>query len=189
MRGVQEGVKRFAALLLVLLLPLLAAENARSRMEAISAGKLRRGAVVIFRSQELLGVGQEELEKRMPGVVSDLSLTLGNGWAAGSGNVDFLRLQRSWTGEDAGFVLRRLLGGVRPVTVRVRLSSAGGRARVDVERVTVSGIVLEGAGLEFLVRAYVRTVFPDAVQGEWFPLDPHLEQVALEPGRAVAVVK
>lgn len=182
------AVKRLLALLLVWM-PLGAVVTARSRMDAISAGRVRAGTVETFRVPELEEVGRLELSKSMPGVVSELHLTVSEGWAEGVGNVDFLRLQSALSGEEAGFLWKRILNGKRPVTVRVRVSSGGGKAKVDVERVSVSGISLEGAGLEFVLRAYVRAVFPDAVPGEWFPLDSHVESVSLHPARVAVVVK
>jgi hypothetical protein len=56
------------------------------------------------------------------------------------------------------------------------------RARVDVERVEVSGIAIEGHTLEFVIEDYLRPTFPDVVVNEWFGLRFGVERFTVAPG-------
>jgi len=74
-------------------------------------------------------------------------------------------------------------GAVRVAQWRARFASRNGRARVvDVERVEVSGIAIEGHTLEFVIEDYLRPTFPDVVVNEWFGLRFGVERFTVAPG-------
>jgi hypothetical protein len=97
-------------------------------------------------------------------------IELGDGRATGYATVDFLKIRRAATGDEAGWLLKNLFAGERPVVVAARFASEQGRARVDVERVEISGIAIEGHALEFVIEDYLRPTFPDVLVNEWFGL-------------------
>lgn len=69
------------------------------------------------------------------------------------------------------------------MVVTARFASRNGRARVvDVERVEVSGIAIEGHTLEFVIEDYLRPTFPDVVVNEWFGLRFGVERFTVAPG-------
>ncbi|MDE3195594.1 MAG: hypothetical protein KGN84_04580, partial [Acidobacteriota bacterium] len=78
--------------------------------------------------------------------------------------------------------------GERPVVVKARFESRNGRARVDVERVEISGIAIEGSALDFVVENYVRPTFPDVKVNEWFGLRHGIDHFAVaQPGVTVVM--
>jgi hypothetical protein len=83
--------------------------------------------------------------------------------------------------------MSKLLEGERPVSVTARIRSAGGTATVDVERVEISGIVIDGRTLDFLIENILLPLYPNAVVGRPFELGHRIERLDVEP-RAVGVV-
>ena len=100
--------------------------------------------------------------------------------------VDFAKVRRA-QGHEQGWLMRKLLEGERPVSVTARIQSAGGRATVDVQRVEISGVVVDGRTLDFLIQNILMQVYPDAVVGRPFELGHRIERVDVQPA-AVAVL-
>ena len=73
----------------------------------------------------------------------------------------------------------RMLSGERPVEVTARIASENGRARVDLDRILVSGVPLEGPALDLLVQNYLRPAFPEAHVAEWFNFDFQVDRLAV----------
>jgi hypothetical protein len=109
-----------------------------------------------------------------------------NGLARGTALIDFARVQRS-QGNPPGWLMAMLLEGERPVSVSVRIHSSKGQATVDVERVEISGMSIEGAALDFLIQHFVLGLYPSAVVGRPFPIGHRVERVDVRP-RGVTVV-
>lgn len=185
-----EVVKRLPlCLLLVCVLPAANTHPVQLKIDAIEKGRVRSGSHVVFDSRELNSWSRAEAAELVPGAVSNLRLDLHEGRATGSALIDFLKLKQASGGDPPGYIARRLLSGVRPVSVTARVESAGGKARVDVERVEISGVPLEGAALDFLIQTYLHATFPEARAGEWFALDKHVDRLAVHPDNVVVVVR
>jgi hypothetical protein len=120
--------------------------------------------------------------------VRNLRISLAAGRATGYADVDFLRL-RTAAGVQSGWILRPILSGERPVSVKARFDSRNGRARVDVERVEVSGIPIEGRALELLVDDYLRPTFPDVRIAQWFGLRYNIERFTVAPSGVTVILK
>ena len=161
-------------------------QSAGRKLESIEAGHLSPGARIRFTPGELNAWMLDEARNRAPEGVRNLRLELGNGQAACSGDVDFLKLRQASTGEAAGWLMKNLFSGERTVKVAAHFASANGRARVDIDRVEVSGVPIEGRTLGFLIDVYVRPTFPDVKVSEWFALQYRVERFTVSP--AVVVV-
>ena len=79
------------------------------------------------------------------------------------------------------------MGGERPVAVTARIRSGGGQATVDVEKVEISGIAMNGATLDFLIHNFVLPLYPDAAVGRPFPLGHRIDRLDVQ-GRGVTVI-
>jgi hypothetical protein len=73
------------------------------------------------------------------------------------------------------------------VSVTARIRSAGGRATVDLQRVEISGVAIDGRTLDFLVENILLPLYPDAVVGRPFVLGHRIERLEIGPA-AVGVV-
>ena len=147
----------------------------------ISEDRAAPGARFHITAAELTAYARRQAEEVAPGAVTDAAISLSPEHAEATGSINFLRLRG--TDRPEGF-LDKLLDGERPIRVRVRIQSANGYARVDVERAEISGIPIEGPALDFLIREFVLPNFPDATVGEWFKLRHRVDHFALTPGAA-----
>lgn len=181
-------------LLAVALLTLLlsgAADDARSAHEKLNAlqhSHLPAGTRVSLSEAELRAWVRDEAPYWGSFGITNLRFTLGPNRATGTADVDFLKARKAATGEDAGWLMKNLFSGRRPVSVTARFSSAGGKGRVDVERVEVNGVAIDGLALDYLIQDYVKPNFPDARVSEWFPLDSRIERFSVNPAGVAAVI-
>jgi len=162
-------------------------QSAFEKLSAIEAGA-RRGARISFSPSELNAWMREEAKVRVPHGVRNVRLDLTSGGATGYADIDFLKVRQAATGQEAGWLLKNLFAGERPVVVKARFESQNGRARVEVDRVEISGIPIEGRTLDFVVENYVRPTFPDVKVNEWFGLRYGIDHFTIaQPGVTVVM--
>jgi hypothetical protein len=154
--------------------------SAKQKLSLIEEEKMRPGSVLVFSPAEVNAYAHYRAQLNGVEGVRDPRFQIQTGRVRASALIDFVKLQET-KGEPPGWVMRQLLSGERPVTVDLRVTSNGGRCRVDVERVEVSGVPVEGRGLEFLIDHFFRPRFPEAKIGEWFELHYRLEAIELSP--------
>jgi hypothetical protein len=157
---------------------------ARQKLDSIDSDRLRPGTRITLTPPELNayiaheapeGVRNPRLELPEPGL------------AKGSALVDFGRVRRS-QGRPPGWILSKLLDGERPVSVTARIRSGGGRATVDVQRVEISGMVIDGATLDFLIQNVLLPLYPAAAVGRPFELGHHVEKLDVRRGSVDVVI-
>ena len=83
--------------------------------------------------------------------------------------------------------MSKLLDGERPVSVTARIRSANGQATVDVQKVEISGIAIDGGTLDFLIQNFLLAMYPDAVIGKPFEIGHRIDRLNITPA-AVGVV-
>jgi len=177
--------------LLVLIFPLIGAPTAdyvsvRQKLDLIESDKLKPGSRVTLSARELNAyVANSVTEYALQGVRNP-KLELGEGSASGSALIDFLKLRQA-TGDSPGWIMSRLLAGERPVRVTALVESGAGRATVNVQRVEIGGVAIEGKMLEYLIENYVIPQFPDAKVGKPFELAHRIDRLEVKPN-AVGVV-
>ena len=158
------------------------ADSAHQKFARIENAKLAAGTRVDLSSAELNAWAADEARLYAPGAARNIRLELRAGGATGSMLVDFLKLRQAATGEQPGWLMKNLFAGERQVTVTVRFESRNRRARVDVDRVEVSGVPIEGSTLDFLIQNWLRPTFPDVKINEWFPLGFRIDRFTVSPG-------
>jgi len=182
-------MKRWA--LLGLLYPLLGSPSAdylsiKRKFDLIESERLRPGSRVTLTSRELNAYVANEVHDYAPQGVRNTQVELGDGSASGAALIDFLKLKQV-AGQSPGWAMSKLLAGERPVRVTARIQSASGLAQIDVERVEISGIAIEGKMLDYLIRNFLIPQFPDAKVGQKFELAHHIDHLDVKPD-AVGVV-
>jgi hypothetical protein len=158
-------------------------DSAKRKMDSLEAGQVRSGARVVLSFPELNAWAARQVPA---GVRNPHLRSAGRDLATGTALVDFARLERS-AGHQPGWLMSKLLEGERPVGVTVRIRSSSGRATVDIQRVEVSGIVINGRTLEFLIQNVFLPMYPDAVIGRPFELGHNIDRLDVSPA-AVAVL-
>ena len=166
------------------LLFLFAASTLDHKFDLIEQNRLRPGSRVVTTRAEWNAWVQDEA----PAGVRRTRIDLGANRVMAYATVDFLKLHRA-AGQRPNWFLSTLLEGERPVAVIARVQSGGGRARVDLERVEVSGVAVEGRALDFLVQEYVIRAYPEAKVSQWFPLSYRMDHFEIESSGVTVVIK
>jgi hypothetical protein len=162
--------------------------SAQHKLEVIQSGKAKPGFVFVFTLAELNAWGREEVKRLVPEGVRNTRLELGAGTASVFMYIDFLKVRRRKKLET-GWLLSKLLDGERPLRVSARIQSARGRATVHLTVVTISGIPVSGAALDFLVDTFLKPLFPDVKINEPFDLHDNVDRIEVTPAEARAVMK
>jgi hypothetical protein len=156
-------------------------QSAERKFERIESGRAIPGSRTDFTPGELNAWTRDRARMLIPQGVRNPRLQFSAGRLTGYADIDFLKLRQAATGELPGWLMQNLFAGERPVVVTARIESRNGRARVDVERVEVSGIPVEGRTLDFLIENFVCPQFPDAKVSQWFGLSYHVDHFTVNP--------
>ncbi len=177
--------------LLAILVPLFGASpdyfSVKRKFDLIESEKLRPGSRVILTSRELNAYVATEVTQYAPQGVRNPQLQLGDGSATGTALIDFLKLRQA-EGKSPGWLMSKLLAGERPVLVKVRIQSGSGSARVDVERVEISSVVIDGKTLDFLIQNFLIPQFPEAQVGKPFKLAHRMDHLEVKPDTVTVVL-
>jgi hypothetical protein len=158
--------------------------SAKHKFDQIEAERLRPGSRVTLTPQEL----DAWVAHEAPNGVRNPHLILPSpGIATGTALIDFGKVRRA-QGHPPGWLMSKLLDGERPVSVTARIRSGGGQATVDVQRVSVSGIEVDGQMLDFLIRNFLLEMYPDAAVGRPFDLGHRIEKVDVAKGSVGVVI-
>ena len=161
--------------------------SASRKFKLIESGRLRHTRVVLT-APELNAWVRQEIAESFPAGVRESRLVLGSSRATGSALIDFGKVRRA-QGHPPGWLMSKIIDGERPVEVNVRIRSANGQATVDVESVKVSGLVIEGRVLDFLIHYYLLPNYPDAKVGEPFALAKGIDRLDVRPGAVDVVIR
>ena len=157
--------------------------SAKRKIDQIGSDRLKAGTRLELTQPELNAYAQQEAPE---GVRNARLQVLSPGVVAGSALVDFNKLRRA-QGYQPGWLMSRLLEGEHPVSVTALIRSGNGRATVDVQRAEISGIVVDGRTVEFLIQNFIVPSFPEAIVGQPFDMGHHIERLDVQPA-AVAVL-
>jgi hypothetical protein len=156
----------------------------QQKLDSIDSDRLRPGARITLTLQELNAYAAHEV----PDGVRNTRVELPEpGLAKGSALVDFGRVRRA-QGHPPGWLLSKLLDGERPVAVTARIRSGGGSATVDVQRVEISGMVIDGATLDFLIQNVLLPAYPAAAVGKPFELGHRVDRLEVRQGSVDVVI-
>ncbi|SPF52897.1 conserved exported hypothetical protein [Candidatus Sulfopaludibacter sp. SbA4] len=157
--------------------------SAKRKVDQIEAGQLRAGTRLELSAPEL----NAYIAREAPDGVRNPKIQLvAPGVASGTALVDFSKLQHA-QGRQPGWLMTKLLEGERPVSVTARIRSAGGRATVDVDKVEISGVEIDGRTLDFLIQNVVLPQYPDVMVGRPFELGYRINKLDVRP-TAVGIV-
>jgi len=157
--------------------------SAKRKIDQIGSDRLKAGTRLELTQPELNAYAQQEAPE---GVRNARLQVLSPGVVAGSALVDFNKLRRA-QGYQPGWLMSKLLEGEHPVSVTALIRSGNGRATVDVQRAEISGIVVDGRTVEFLIQNFIVPSFPEAIVGQPFDMGHHIERLDVQPA-AVAVL-
>ena len=159
--------------------------SAKQKFDSIEADRLPSGARVRLTIPEL----NAWVVRAVPAGVRNPRLRVSaRDVATGVALIDFGKLERS-AGLQPGWLMSKILEGERPVSITARIRSSAGRATVDVERVEVSGIVIDGRTLDFLIQNFLIPMYPDAMVGRPFALGHRIERFDVAPNAVTVLLR
>jgi hypothetical protein len=159
--------------------------SAKLKVDSIEADHLPSGARVLLTIPEL----NAWVTRAAPAGVRNPRLRVSaRDVATGAALIDFGKLERS-AGLQPGWLMSKILDGERPVSVTAHLRSNAGRATVDIQRVEISGIVIDGRTLDFLIQNFLIPMYPDAVVGRPFALSHRIERIDVAPNAVTVLLK
>jgi hypothetical protein len=182
--SVKHRARWLVPLLLAASLSLAAVEtdysSAKEKFDRIESDQLHPGARVQLTARELNAYVAHEIPAVTDGVRNPRLELLGPSLARGTALVDFAKVRRS-QGYPPSWLMTKLLEGERPVSVTARISSAAGHATIDVRQVQISGLAIDGPTLDFLIQHFLVPLYPNAIVGQPFQLDHHIDRIDVEP--------
>jgi hypothetical protein len=158
-------------------------DSAKRKLDLIDSGRSRPGTRVELTARELNAYAAHEVPA---GVRNPKLEVVSSGVTTGTALIDFGKVRRA-QGYSPGWLMSKLLDGERPVSVTVKITSAHGQATVDVQRVEISGLTIDGKTLDFLIQNFLLPMYPDAAVGRPFEMGHHIERLDVQPA-AVGVV-
>jgi hypothetical protein len=158
--------------------------SAQRKIDTIVSGHLRAGSRVTLTYPELAAWVAHEAP---PGVRNPQIHVAAAGAATGTAMVDLIKVSRS-QGTEPGWLMTKLFEGERPVRVRARIRSAAGTATVEVERVEIGGLAIDGKTLDFLIQNVVLPQYPTAVIGKPFELGARIERLDVQPAGVGVII-
>ena len=159
--------------------------SAKAKFNSIEAERLPSGARVLLTIPELNAWVAREAPT---GVRNPRLRVSARDLATGAAFIDFGKLERS-AGLQPGWLMSKILDGERPVSVTARVRSSAGRATVDIQRVEISGIVIDGRTLDFLIQNFLIPMYPDAIVGRPFALGHRIERFDVAPNAVSVLLK
>jgi hypothetical protein len=158
--------------------------TATQKVDAIKSDRLHPGTRVDLSVAEL----NAWVQTQVPAGVRDARLRIDSpGIATGSAVVDIAKVSRA-QGFEPGWLLSKLLEGERPVKVTAHIHSGNGSAKVDVDRVEIAGLEIDGKTLEMLIQYVLLPVYPNAAVGRPFELGHHMERFDVQPNMVRVVI-
>lgn len=179
------------SLVVVLLIVPLFAVGTRSdylsikqKFQSIEKQKLSPGTRIALPSRELNAYVQAELPRVAPDAIRNPTVDLQAGNVAiGRATINFVKLQNAH-GAPPSWLINKLLNGEHQVVITTQVNSRNGYATVELKRLEVDGLGVQGPALDFLIHNYLIPNYPDAKIGTPFKLDYRMDRVEVAPGVA-----
>jgi hypothetical protein len=174
---------RLAIAAIVLLAPASAQDlyhRAQQKLDKFSANQYKPRQVVDFSPAEINAWAAVKVPESVPEGIRNPHVDLGQGTITATASVDFLKIRQA-KGQVTNRLIARMIEGEHPLKVVVRLSSAGGRCTAYLTRVELSGVVLEGSILDFLIQNFFTPLYPDAKINQPFDLDYNIDRIEATP--------
>jgi len=154
--------------------------SVKRKIQQIQSNRVPRGSTVTLKQDELNAYVRSEVGSVVREGIRDPRVELGDRRATGYAWIDFPKLRQSM-GKPMGWFTAKLLSGERRVRVDAQIHSGGGKATVDLERVEISGVAISGGALDYLIRNFLWSYYPEAKIGKPFELAHRVERLEVVP--------
>jgi hypothetical protein len=164
-----------------------ALQSARAKIEKLTNNKMKPGESVTFSLAETQAWAAAIVAEEVPQGIRDLKIELGEDTASSSAIVDLLKVQQS-RGKPVGWAVT-MFQGEHPLKISVRVNSGGGKITVNLTRLELSGVIVEGTPLDFLIKNFFLPLYPDAKIGQPVDFDYNVDHIQIRPDGLQIVIK
>jgi len=154
--------------------------SAKRKLASIEKETAPVGATIHFTPAEIEAWARVEIPKTVPQGFRDPRVHLSEGSATGRAMVDLLRMRHA-QGHATNWFIAKLIEGERPIAVSINLRSSGGWCTVNLTSLEISGVKASGSVLDFLVRTFFLSLYPNAKIGKPFELGYRIERLEIHP--------
>jgi hypothetical protein len=162
-------------------------QTAQTKVEKLVNNQWKPGEVVTLTPAEVNAWVAVAVPAAIPQGIRNIKIELGTDTASASALVDFVKIQQS-RGKSVGWAMA-MFQGERPLKVLVRVASGSGKMTVYLTRVELSGVGMEGSGLDFLIKNFFLPLYPDAKIGEPVDLDYNIDHLEIRPDGVKIFIK
>jgi hypothetical protein len=162
-------------------------QSAQAKLDKLTNNKLKPGESVTFSLAETQAWAAAKVAEEVPQGIRDLKIELGEDTASSSAMVDLLKVQQS-RGKPVGFAVT-MFQGEHPLKISVRVNSGDGKITVNLTRLELSGVVVEGTALDFLIKSFFVPLYPDAKIGQPVDFDYNVDHIQIHPDGLRIVIK
>jgi hypothetical protein len=155
-------------------------DSAKRKLDLIENDRAPAGAIYTFTPAEIEAWAAVEIPEIVPEGFRNARMELGSGVATGRALIDFMRLRHA-KGAPKNWFIDKLLEGERPVAVTVEVQSTNGNCTVFLRRLEISGVVANGSVLDFLIKTFFLTLYPEAKINEPFRMEHRVDSVTVRP--------
>ena len=155
-------------------------ESARVKLDSLWYATAAPGSEILFTPREIEAWTAAKAKDQVGEGLRKPRVTLETGSGSGAALVDFLKMRQA-RGKSTNAVMARMLEGERPLKVYVRVTSGGGRCTVYLTRVELSGTVITGTVLDYVIKTFLLPLYPDVTLDEPFDLPLNMDRIELLP--------
>jgi hypothetical protein len=153
---------------------------ANQKVDSIANDTAPSGSTITLSNEEVnaLLIGRLREDGIEGTGVKNAKIVLGEDTGSWSGIVDFAKLPQLESLRN-NFLLSSLMKEAKPVSASMTMTSAAGKATLDVTQVTIGETKFQGSTLGFLVKQLVLKDYPEAKLGEPFDLEHNVNSIKL----------
>jgi len=155
-------------------------ESAGRKLDLILNGDAAPGSEILFTPAEIEAWAAVKAKERVGEGLRNPRVKLETGSGSGSALVDFLKMRQA-RGKATNPLMARLIDGERLLKVDLRVVSSEGRCTVHLTQVELSGTVISGPLLDYLIKTFLLPLYPDVTLDEPFDLPLDIDRIDLLP--------
>jgi hypothetical protein len=155
-------------------------DSARAKLDSLLNATAPAGSQILFSPPEIEAWTAAEARERVGDGLRNPKVMFETGSASASTLVDFLKMRQA-AGKPTNPLMAKMLEGERPLKIYIRLVSSAGRCTVYLTRVELSGAVISGSLLDYVIKTFLLPLYPDVTLDEPFDLPLNIDRIELLP--------
>lgn len=155
-------------------------DSADRKLNSILNSTAKPGSQILFTPAEISAWTAVKAREQVGDGLRDPHVKLENGSGTAIALVDFLKMRQA-KGKSTNALMARMLDGERLLKADLRVVSEHGQCTVFLTQVDLDGTVISGAFLDYLIKTFLLTMYPDVKLGEPLDLTLNMDRIDLLP--------